>query len=398
MKHNELKSNRLIRLIWSLVLLGCIKPDQTSSQPICARFTSCNCDKHHDRIYATCHLDSNLLNSLTTNNSTSQLMNNDSTIFFLKFLVSSKNTTTTTTTQLPDGLLNGYDIDMLHVNNLGLVDLNPRAFEGVLKISCLYLSENQLEHIDFASLPNVTTEKIEALILNKNRLVRIPKLLSRARFPHLTTLDLASNKIVNLTSDELEDLDAPIVDLDLSDNLIRVANLSEFSSGLSGSLERLRLNGNQIRRLSVNVSGSFPNLNYLSLYKNKLSTLEVDTFAELPSLETLDLSSNFLVYLPVDVFKKLTRLEALNLAYNRLSELRTREFDRLDALVQLELQHNRLKRVSLDWFANLVNLNILDLSFNRIETIETPPGLVFSNLNILRLNGNKLKVCLFFQI
>lgn len=355
---------------------------------ICTEF-ACTCEQTFSNLFVTCTL---LGNNSNNNNLTNTIDQFDSlnNIYFLKF---EPQNSSSKPIELPDGLLKGYSVDMIYANNLGLTNLNPNTFEGVESIMHLNLAENKLTNIDFSTFSQKATEKIETLELKNNLLTQIPDLNS-SKFLLLESIHLNLNKITNLTT--LRNISIGLKDLDLSGNLICELDFEQFSPEMRLTLERIELNSNKIKLMSL--LGSFPNLVSLSMYKNKLSVIKPDTFADLPNLETLDLSFNFLVHLPIDLFGKLLQLEVLNLAHNRLSELRAREFESLGNLDQLELQYNLLKRVNLDAFANLNNLAILDLSHNRIESIETSSNVLLTNLKILRLNENRLKVRISFNI
>ena len=127
------------------------------------------------------------------------------------------------------------------------------------------------------------------LKLDNNRLTR----LSEASFDGLTSLVYLS-----LNLNLIAAVDAPVwykmpalVTLSLEDNLLVDGRLRIPPRALS-RLEELRLNRNQLRQLSYDITSGAPHLRRLYFRSNGVETLPQGVFRATPRLDVVDLSAN----------------------------------------------------------------------------------------------------------
>lgn len=371
-------------LVFCLVLfISTLAVTTNTSYSIC-NYSSCKCREIYDEVYVKCSFDNREVRAINSLLQQKRGVNQNNQTIINSLIIQSN---MSSLGLLPNGLIEKYWVGKLFVYNLGLVELDPNLFKGVLGIKYLDFNSNNLSKIDFSTFPLNATDCLEWIELAHNRLTSVPH-FDPSRFPKIHTINLSFNQIENSTAFDY-DLNSLQI-LDLSHNFITSFDFDKFSLFVRRMLQDINLSGNRIRK--VGRLGSFPNLGYFSISQNKILELEPDTFAGVPILERLDLSKNHLVRLPVDVFKYIVNLQVLNLAHNHLSEIRSCAFENLGELIQLELQHNKLKRASLEWFANLAKLKLLDLSYNQLETFHMDSSIQLKNLDVLRLTANKLKV------
>ncbi|XP_051543942.1 podocan [Myxocyprinus asiaticus] len=146
--------------------------------------------------------------------------------------------------------------------------------------------------------------------------------------------------------------------------------LQSIPTDLPGTLEELRLDGNQVSVMSEAALVLCPNLLILSLSNNSLgnesSTISPGVFLPLGNLRTLTLSYNLLSSVPLQL------------------PLSLRE---------LYIRGNRIQRLQGDMFWGKAELQVLDLSANRLtdKGLGKATLLNASRLESLNLEGNLLK-------
>lgn len=192
-----------------------------------------------------------------------------------------------------------------------------------------------------------------SLLLERNRLDRLPSAALAPLGLRLHTLDVSNNGLTSLG----EQLPCP----SLRVLLARGNRLNELPKQLPSLLQVLNLSGNQFTTLP-------------------------DQLTQLAELRHLYMGGNLLTQLP-DCVGNMLSLEALYLGGNRLEELPA-SLGRLWRLHSLGLNGNRLASVPAS-LADLRSLCSLALHDNRLRTL--PPGLVqLGQLVELSLRGNPL--------
>ena len=173
---------------------------------------------------------------------------------------------------------------VLELTSQGITALNPGDFDGLIALTELRLSDNDLTELPAGVFDELTS--LEALSLNTNE-------LPAGVFDELTALTRL--------------------------HLSHSNGLTELPAGVFDELTSLR---------------------FLLLDSTGLTELPAGVFDELTSLIELFLNSNDLTELPAGVFDELTSLTGLFLHSNDLTELPAGVFDELTSLTTLWLQDN----------------------------------------------------------
>ena len=196
-------------------------------------------------------------------------------------------------------------------------------------------------HLDDNSLVvlSAVSPALRHLSVQRNRLTCVSGLGDAAR---LVSLTLSHNRIGHLAGlPESPELSSTLVELELSNNLLRSSNLS----GLRG----------------------------------------------LRALQTLDLSHNSLDAMDIVGTLGMESLQQLNLAHNRISVLEG--IETLKALERFGLGHNRVTRVSLKpgvrWRA-LKTLDLVQNDFRRVHTFLRQCELLLNCVQSLDTSGNPM--------
>ncbi|XP_071808544.1 uncharacterized protein [Asterias amurensis] len=189
-------------------------------------------------------------------------------------------------------IMNGSFINLKNLQDLDisfndLPDLSEGLWEGLNEVKKLYLSSNSL-----------TTLKAGAFDFLKQ----------------LVYLDLSENRISVIQGDAFTDL-ANLQHLNLYRNILTEVPL--FPDSFRGTLEKLNLRGNKIRKLGPNAFGRLLYLHVLDLSKMDLEDVHALAFQGLSALTELYLDTNSLHTLQVQSIDGLHDLKSLTL-YNNL--------------------------------------------------------------------------------
>ena len=183
-------------------------------------------------------------------------------------------------------------------------------------------------------------------------------------YPHsFTTLDLSSNRIVEIGVDSFLGLEA---------------------------LQILHLENNNLAKLNEGSFHGLFNLQILFLHENKLSFVSGALFHDLLNLKELCLFFNSLHFLPNELFVGLINLEKLKLDENQIMNLTEGLFAGLHGLKKLTIGANMLKSITSGMFYDLSNLEILSLQYNMLTTLEDGVFQDLSNLELLSINDNNI--------
>ena len=174
--------------------------------------------------------------------------------------------------------------------------------------------------------------------------------------------------------------------LDLSNNKI-----SELGSVLRDlkNLKVLKLDKNQIRKLTAENFKKNSNLEIITLEFNKISEIEEWTFQNQEHLIDLNLSSNRLVDMGPCSFSYLSNLKDLKLSMNRIKSIHDKTFFNSQRLEKLDLSYNYLKKIDCELF-NTPNLQCLNLRSNLIADFNSLSFGMVSNLKTLDMSHNKI--------
>lgn len=143
------------------------------------------------------------------------------------------------------------------------------------------------------------------------------------------------------------------------------------------SLDRLKMTGNALTRLSHDLFKESEGLRAISIDDNQISVIEQGTFEPLGQLEMLDLAKNHLGHI-CDF--KLHQVKYLNLSQNSVEFFVTREDDQLYRLEVLDLSHNKLLYFPI--VPKMNRLRYLHLQNNMIGALNSE-AIMVSEVNAL---------------
>ncbi|XP_072454828.1 leucine-rich repeats and immunoglobulin-like domains protein 1 isoform X2 [Notamacropus eugenii] len=271
----------------------------------------------------------------------------------------------------------------LNLSNNKLTDVNPAAFENLVKLQEVHLNNNELTVI-----PSLGTasSRILSLYLQHNKIRSIEGSQLKP-YISLQTLDLSFNNVT-----EVRNTCFPhglhIKELHLGSNRISTLEPGAFDS-LSRSLLTLRLNKNRITQLPAKAF-KLPRLTQLELNRNRIRLIEGLTFQGLDNLDVLKLQRNNISQLTDGAFWGLSKMQVLHLEYNSLTEVNSGSLYGLTALHQLHLSNNAISRINRDGWRFCQKLHELILSFNNLTRLDEEILADLSTLQILRLNHNSI--------
>ncbi|XP_076665660.1 uncharacterized protein LOC143367586 [Andrena cerasifolii] len=327
----------------------------------------------------------------------------------------------------------------LRLNDNGITEVSPTAFQSVPRLHHLDLSGN-----------SITTEKLlwfnnlralQTLIIDGNNCTNTVLNDVLDPVPNLRELSLRRNGInklaVNLktfapvlsrlyvSGNDIESLDflddAPALSiLHADDNSIESVKEDHLAT-----IVELSVSGNKIEKLcgescdgNTLALDKASSLLKLNASRNQISEVAEDTFMKTGQLSSLDLSSNKIAKLPKGLFQRLPRLELLFMGRNQLTSvpnvcplgnmkrldlagnqivaiIKQNFCSELESLETVHLANNLITNVDADAFLNLKSLRTLDLSHNLI--IDFPALLIpasrflqtllLRNNSIAKLNG-----------
>jgi len=231
--------------------------------------------------------------------------------------------------------------------------LHPKALVNLQSLDSLSLNHNNLPEIPdelFQDCPN-----IQDLTLHHNLLTSVPKSLSK--LSNLQTLDLGENQIGNLTIESLPN-----------------------------SLYGLRLAGNDLKHIPLDIFTKLSNLNVLNLSHNKIKTIEEDALRNLKNLRALRLDNNRLQDMN-GIVSSLKNLRWLNVSTNELEWFDFAFVPR--SLEWLDIHNNLIKKLGNYYeLRDGYNLTSIDASYNSIEELDS--NMFLTSLTHIYLNNNNI--------
>jgi len=222
---------------------------------------------------------------------------------------------------------------------------------------------------DVAQLPPACTETrvISYLAIRHNTTVnRLQhRILDGLQMRHL---ELTGLGIRNIVVTAFEAISGHLEVLNLQDNQMERLPVGVFRT--LRHLTHLQLYNNRLTQLSGGVFDGLTQLESLLLNRNRILAVDQRTWFKMPALVTLSLEDNLLVsgqlLFP---YRSLERLEELRLDMNRLSEIDYRIFSGVPNLRRLYLRSNGLQSLPHGIFRATPLLEVLDVSANNISQL-----------------------------
>ncbi|XP_074798547.1 leucine-rich repeat serine/threonine-protein kinase 2 isoform X1 [Natator depressus] len=251
-------------------------------------------------------------------------------------------------------------------------------------IKSLDLSSNELENIDAISQNCCLTghlERLEKLELHQNALTSIPEQLCET-LKCLTYLDLHSNQFASFPTYLLK-MNC-IANLDISRNEIG-PSLALDPHSKCPSLKHLNLSYNQLSCIPKFLVDVAENLEQLMLEGNKISGICSPIC--LKKLKVLNISKNNISSLAVNFLKECTKLEIFSARMNLLDTISNLP----SSITSLKLSQNHFVSIP-EAILLLPHLRSVDLSDNKIINLPGPMHWKSLNLRELLFNYNQIDI------
>ncbi|XP_044250233.1 uncharacterized protein 2mit [Drosophila takahashii] len=281
----------------------------------------------------------------------------------------------------------------LEVIPLSLADSNESLALATLDVSCnkfsqistsffaqrlpqlrnLNLAHNRLINISRESFYNLV--ELQTLILSHNNISDIDYETFLA-LPNLQHLDLSHNRLSGSAIRALQGI-PDLVSLSIAFNPEVGVAMQEFVA--SWSLKELDASGTGLCQVPAALAQS---VRTLKLSDNWLKAINCGDMDSYPLLQYLDLSHSRIAQVEDDALGRLELLESLFLDHNLLQRVPQ---SLPTSLEHLFLQHNQIMELPPQAFVGLVNLQTLDLSNNRLIFL---PALSLPKLLTLNLQSS----------
>jgi hypothetical protein len=187
------------------------------------------------------------------------------------------------------------NINLKEILILGSLSLEHIDLKTNTKLEKLQIPRSHVKGIDLSNNTNLVFLEIESIYLESLNLSNNPKIRS-----------------ISLGSDELANLILPMDGKNLTDFVVNAKKLKKVDIDGLINLERLYLEGIELRTFDAN---KFPALNYLNLSNNKLETVKL---GKLLKLEYLNIYDNLLQGIDLSGCPNMIRLDLSN---NQLKNL-----------------------------------------------------------------------------
>ncbi|XP_036615467.1 leucine-rich repeat serine/threonine-protein kinase 2 [Trichosurus vulpecula] len=251
-------------------------------------------------------------------------------------------------------------------------------------IKSLDLSANELEDIDDISKKCCLSDhltRLEKLELHQNVLTRVPQQLCET-LKCLTYLDLHSNKLTSVPA-YLFKMNC-IANLDLSRNDIGPSIILDPNIRCP-TLKQLNLSYNQLSFVPEFLAYVIENLEHLLLEGNKISEIYLPLC--LKELKILNLSKNHILSITEDFFEACSKLEVFSARMNLLGAVPCLP----SSITILNLSQNKFTCIP-EVILSLPHLRSLDFSNNEIHNLPGPAHWKSSNLRELLFNHNQISI------
>lgn len=198
----------------------------------------------------------------------------------------------------------------------------------------------------------------EIVVFDKNK--TIPS--SFSEFKSATVIVIKDCKLTNFSSDQFSGIES-LEELNITrSNLIALEGDLLFA-GLR-SLNALNLATNKISKISSNEFSNLIRLKKLLLNENQLTDIDKKLFKNNVDLEIISISSNNIEKLHFKTFSSLLKLKRINLSLNLLISLDSRLLENNVNLEVVDFSYNSLKEIDGNFFQTLVKLSDADFDKN----------------------------------
>ena len=288
----------------------------------------------------------------------------------------------------------------LDFSYMNLTDIYE-IFHGLSQLSIvnLDLSHNQIRQLQKGVFANMGSS-LRQLDLSHNLFDDIGDFIGLRALEHL---DLSFNNLTTLNQWSFDTFPR-LLSLNLAQN--KLANITNSPFTQLFDLKLLDLTKNQLVGFEIN--SALEHLETLLVPGNRLTSL--GSISRLLKLKTLDISNNLLRKLGANLFPHGHALKIANFSNNEINDIDDSAFDsytpeHIDfsnnriAIIKnfgwrgakwINLQRNKIRNVTSDAMLGLSSLKQLDLSFNRLQSLPVDVFRNSSSLEFLSMTGNSL--------
>ncbi|XP_052081436.1 slit homolog 2 protein-like [Mytilus californianus] len=259
----------------------------------------------------------------------------------------------------------------------GIRDI-PRNFPNT--VTTMDLSSNQLTELSSSSFQELTS--LQTLRMSGNG---ISEVLDRSfkSLPSLMSIDLSNNPIVFIQDKAFDGLAHLRL---LSITSTRISRIGRSLNGLD-SLHTINMVSNQIESLEDENFELSTNLRMIDLSQNQITRISPKTFANLKLLRYLSLSSNPIVRVPELQFGS-NILQLVDFTNCLLEDVP----GKMPASVaDFRLGNNKLTEIKAEHFENITNLHLITLNNNQITKVDDKAFGYLDRLMEIWLSNNQLK-------
>uniref|UniRef100_A0A336KT89 CSON010903 protein n=1 Tax=Culicoides sonorensis TaxID=179676 RepID=A0A336KT89_CULSO len=274
-------------------------------------------------------------------------------------------------------------MEVLSMDNCGVVDWHPLTFTHAKNLRQLLLSRNQVSEIPRLAFFNANV--LEVIDLQNNRISKIDK-YAFINLETLKELKLAYNKLNVIDIQIFTNINLRY--FDVSHNTLENLSIELESVFKQKNMKKHEFkflaNDNQLKQIYI--QDDFP-VTELHLQNNQLTFMS--TIISLNHLKYLNLQTNPMKNLPLTTFFNLVNLQYLNVRDTQMDEMHGALFSRLTKLKHLDLSSNNFTKIDIGMLAAMSELEELVLFNNMLMTADAKSlTLIFPHLKNVWISSN----------
>ncbi|MVM35936.1 TIR domain-containing protein [Spirosoma sp. HMF4905] len=231
--------------------------------------------------------------------------------------------------------------------------------------------------------------QLTGLFLSRTYLSAKHILLITQYQPRLVFLDISSNKLTAVESQNIIQQLSKLTSLEISDNQLTDIE-AQYIAQFLPQLTSLAIWGNQLTEKGAKYIAQLSNLTSLQIWGNNLTDTGAQYLAQLQHLISLDISYNNLTDTGAQHLAQLSNLTSLQIWGNNLTDTGAQYLAQLQHLTSLDISNNKLTDTGAQHLAQLSNLTSLTISYNKLTATGAQHLAQLSNLTSLTISYNKL--------
>ncbi|XP_033235079.1 uncharacterized protein 2mit [Drosophila pseudoobscura] len=273
------------------------------------------------------------------------------------------------------------DLQVITSIDLSNNRLSRLSIDHFQQLRQLDVSNNSLSGIPLSLADTSPALPLVSLDLSCNQFSRLSSNFFAQRLPQLRHLNLAHNRLGNVSRETFYNL-LELQTLLLSHNSISDIDYETFLA--LPNLQHLDLSHNRLRGSAIRALQGIPDLVSLSIAHNPQVGVAMQEFVASWSLKELDASGTGLCQVPAALAQS---VRTLKLSDNWFQAINCGDMDSYPLLQYLDLSHSRIAHVEDDALGRLELLEFLFLDHNLLTRV---PGSLPTSLEHLFLQNNQI--------